>query len=67
MSWKKGKIQLADGKKYDAEFLMRGQEVRDLKIYTENGLVEELNAQQLAQKLKRSGDEVYPFTFELEE
>lgn len=66
MAWEKGKIKLADGKIYEAEFLMKNGEVWNVKIHTGDGNVEEIDASEFAHKLHRSVDEVYPFSYELD-
>ncbi len=67
MPWKKGKIKLADGSVYKADLLIeRDSEVWNVKIHSQNGIVEEIKADSFASRLEKEPDEVYPFTYELE-
>lgn len=67
MPWKKGKIKLADGTVYPADLLIeKNNEVWNVKIHGTNGMIEEIDADSFASKLKKSPDDVYPFTYELE-
>lgn len=67
MPWKKGKIKLADGSVYPADLLIeKGNEVWNVKIYSNNGIIEEIHADSFASKLKKAPEDVYPFTYEIE-
>ncbi|SCY39589.1 hypothetical protein [Alkaliphilus peptidifermentans] len=67
MPWKQGKIKLADGTTYPAELLIeKGKEVWNVKIQSDRGVVEEIDPDHFANKLKKSPEDVYPFTYELD-
>ncbi len=68
MPWKKGKVKFDDGTIYPAELLVKKDgEVWNMKIFKENNTVEEIDAQEFAQKLNKNVEEVYPFSYEIEE
>jgi hypothetical protein len=67
MPWKKGKIRLNDGTVYDADLLIeKGNEVWNVKIHQGNNVVEEIDADNFSAKLNKSPEDVYPFTYNLE-
>ncbi|SES95770.1 hypothetical protein SAMN05660297_01005 [Natronincola peptidivorans] len=68
MPWKHGKITLADGTIYPAEFLVEnGKEIWNVKIHKGNNVVEEIDADYFASKLNKEPDDVYPFSYELDQ
>ncbi len=68
MPWKKGKIKFDDGSTYAAELLVNSNgQVYNSRIYNDEGFVEEVDAQAFANKLGKSVESVYPYTFETEE
>ncbi|MCC5909444.1 MAG: hypothetical protein JJT76_03275 [Clostridiaceae bacterium] len=67
MPWKHGEITLADGTKYPAEFLVEnGKDIWNVKIHKGNNVVEEIDAEIFSNKLDKSPDEVYPFSYKLD-
>ncbi|MCT4595523.1 MAG: hypothetical protein N4A57_14840 [Anaeromicrobium sp.] len=66
MSWKRGNVTLDDGTVYPAELLIRDGEVWNVRIFKEDNVVEEIDAEAFANKLGKKADDVYPFTYELE-
>lgn len=68
MPWKKGKVKLDDGSEYQAEMLVREDgQVWNVRIHKEDGVIEEIDAQAFASKLGKSVDDVYPYSYELQE
>ncbi|AOY75228.1 hypothetical protein [Clostridium formicaceticum] len=67
MPWKQGKIKLADGTVYPAELLVEnGKEIWNVKIHKGNNVVEEIDADSFAHKLNKNPEDVYPFSYELD-
>jgi len=67
MPWKKGKVRLADGSIYNADLLIEnGDEVWNMKLHGDQGTVEEIVADSFASKLNKTPEQVYPFTYQLE-
>ncbi|MCY6371846.1 hypothetical protein [Clostridium ganghwense] len=68
MVWKKGRIKFDDGSEYPAELLVKSNgQVWNAKIYKDNGVVEEVDVENFAKKLDKTVDEVYPYTYELDD
>ncbi|MCG8482084.1 MAG: hypothetical protein MJA31_02140 [Clostridia bacterium] len=68
MPWRSGKVKFDDGTVYPAEFLMNDSgEVWNVKVFKDNNVVEEIDASKFANELGKSPEDVYPFTYELEE
>ena len=68
MTWKKGKVKFDDGTVYTADLLLKDNgEVWNMKVHTESGVIEEIDTQSFAMKLKKDVKSIYPFTYELEE
>lgn len=68
MPWKNGKIKLDDGTVYPAELLVKEDgQVWNIKVHKGNNVVEEIDAQGFANKLGKSAESVYPFTYELDD
>ncbi|MGF7059613.1 hypothetical protein [Brassicibacter mesophilus] len=68
MPWKKGKVRFDDGSTYNADLLVKDDgQVWNMKVYKDGGTVEEIDAQSFANRLGKSADTVYPFTYEIEE
>ncbi|MBM7614987.1 hypothetical protein [Alkaliphilus hydrothermalis] len=67
MPWKKGKVRLADGSVYHADLLIEnGDEVWNMKLHSDHGTVEEIVAESFASKLNKTSEQVYPFTYQLD-
>lgn len=68
MPWKKGKIKFDDGSVYPAELLIKSDgQVWNARILKDGKVVEEIDATGFAEKLNKSTESVYPYSFELEE
>lgn len=68
MPWKKGKVRFDDGTVYPADLLVNENgEVWNMKVYKDGGIIEEINAQEFASKLGKTAEDVYPFTYEIED
>lgn len=68
MPWKKGKVKFDDGSVYPAELLVKDNgEVWNMKVFKDGGVVEEIDAQSFANRLDKSPESVYPFTYQIEE
>ncbi|AOT69122.1 hypothetical protein [Geosporobacter ferrireducens] len=68
MPWKRGKIKFDDGSVYPAELLVKEDgEVWNVKVLKDNKVIEEIDAQHFANKLKKDVSSVYPFTYEITE
>ena len=68
MPWKRGRIKLDDGSSYPAEMLVKDNgEVWNVKIQKGSESVLEIDANRFASMLDKSVEEVYPFTYEVEE
>lgn len=66
MPWKHGKIKFDDGSEYPADFLIEGKnEVWNVKVFKDDGVIEEIDAENFASKLNKTPEQVYPFTYEL--
>ncbi|WP_425449001.1 hypothetical protein [Dethiothermospora halolimnae] len=67
MPWKKGKVTFDDGSTYNADLLVKDNgEVWNMKVYKDDGVVEELDAREFASRLGKSAESVYPFTYTIE-
>lgn len=68
MPWKKGKVKFDDGTSYPAELLVKSDgQVWNMRVFKENGVIEEIDAQSFASKLGKNPESVYPYTYEIEE
>lgn len=68
MTWKKGKIEFDDGTVYPADLLVREDgQVWNVRVHKDNGTIEEIDADKFAEKLGKSVDEVYPYTYKIED
>ncbi len=68
MPWKKGTVKFDDGTTYPAELLVKDDgNVWNMKIHKGDGVVEEIDAQHFANKLGKTAEEVYPFTYDINE
>ena len=68
MPWKTGKIKLDDGTIYPAELLVKDNgEVWNIKVHKGNNVVEEIDAESFASRLGKNSDQVYPFTYEIDD
>ncbi len=68
MPWKKGKVKFDDGTSYPAELLVKSDgQVWNMKVFKENGVIEEIDAENFANKLGKDPETVYPYTYEIEE
>ncbi|WP_066504747.1 hypothetical protein [Abyssisolibacter fermentans] len=68
MPWKKGSVTFDDGTTYPADLLVKDDgEVWNMKVYKDGNTVEEIDAQAFASKLNKNPEQVYPFTYKIEE
>ncbi len=68
MEWKKGNITFDDGSCYPGEILLSDDgEIWNTRIYKDNHVVEEIDADRFADTLGKSVAEVYPYTCEIKE
>lgn len=68
MSWKKGRIQFDDGSQYLAELLVKSDgQIWNARIYKDNGVIEEVDVENFARKLNKTVDEVYPYTYKIDD
>lgn len=68
MSWKKGRIQFDDGSEYPADLLVKSDgQVWNARIYKDNGVIEEVDVENFAIKLNKTVDEVYPYTYKIDD
>lgn len=75
MQWKKGKIRFDDGSTYAAELLVNSDgEVWNTRVFKNDatvqgndGIIEEIDIQKFAHSLNKSVEDVYPYTYEIED
>lgn len=75
MPWKKGKIRFDDGSCYPAELLVNSDgEVWNARVFKNDatqqgndGVIEEIDIQKFAHSLNKSIEDVYPYTYEIED
>ena len=68
MTWKKGKIRFDDGSTYAAELLVNSDgEVWNARVFKDDETIEEIDIQKFAHKLNKSIEDVYPYTYEVED
>jgi len=75
MPWKKGKIRFDDGSTYSAELLINSDgEVWNARVFKNDatkqgndGIIEEIDVEKFAHSLNKSVEDVYPYTYEIEE
>lgn len=68
MPWKKGKIRFDDGSTYPAELLVNSDgEVWNAKVFKNDAIIEEIDIQKFAHNLNKSIEDVYPYTYEIED
>lgn len=68
MPWKKGKIKFDDGSVYPAELLVKSDgQVWNTRILKDGKIVEEIDANHFANKLDKSAEDVYPYSYEIDE
>ncbi len=67
MTWKKGKVTFDDGSKYEADLLIKNGEVWNMKVHKDGKIVEEIDVNSFSQKLGKTPQSVYPFTYQIEE
>ncbi len=68
MPWKKGKIKLDDGSVYPAELLVKSDgQVWNAKILKDGKIVQEVDADHFAKRLDKSAENVYPYSYEIDE
>lgn len=68
MPWKKGKVKFDDGSVYPAELLVKSDgQVWNARILKDGKVVEEIDASSFAERLNKSTENVYPYSFELDE
>lgn len=68
MPWKKGKVTFDDGSSYDAELLVKEDgQVWNVRVFKEDGVVEEIDTDKFARSLNKNVADVYPYTYEIED
>lgn len=68
MPWKKGKIKLDDGTVHPAELLVKENgQVWNARILKDGKTFEEIDVNKFANTLDKSVEDVYPYTYELDE
>ena len=67
MTWKKGKVKFDDGSEYEADLLIKDGEVWNMKVHKGDEIIEEIDASSFSQKLGKTPQSVYPFTYKVEE
>lgn len=68
MPWKKGKIRFDDGSTYPAELLVNSDgEVWNARVFKNDATIEEINIQKFANSLNKSIENIYPYTYEIED
>ena len=68
MPWKKGKIRFDDGSSYPAELLINSDgEVWNARVFKNDATIEEIDIQKFAHSLNKSIEDVYPYTYEIED
>ena len=68
MPWKKGKIRFDDGTTYPAELLVNSDgEVWNAKVFKNDTTIEEIDTEKFAHSLNKSVEDVYPYTYEIDD
>ncbi|WDV47249.1 hypothetical protein PV797_05965 [Clostridiaceae bacterium M8S5] len=68
MPWKKGSVTFDDGSTYKADLLVKEDgEVWNMKVYKDGNTVEEIDAKAFANKLDKTAEDVYPFTYKIDD
>ena len=75
MPWKKGKIRFDDDSTYPAELLVNSDgEVWNVRVFKHDataqgndGIIEEVDIQKFAHSLNKSVEDVYPYTYEIDD
>lgn len=68
MPWKKGKIRFDDGSTYAAELLVNCDgKVWNARVYKNDVTIEEIDIQKFSQSLNKPVEDIYPYTYEIEE
>ena len=68
MPWKKGKIRFDDGSTYPAELLVNSDgEVWNARVLKNDATIEEIDIQKFANSLNKAVEDVYPYTYEIED
>jgi len=68
MPWKKGKIRFDDGSCYPAELLVNSDgEVWNAKVIKDDATIEEIDIQKFSHSLNKSIQDIYPYTYEIED
>jgi hypothetical protein len=68
MPWKKGTIRFDDGSSYPAELLVNSDgEVWNARVFKETNTIEEIDIEKFAHSLNKSIEDIYPYTYELED
>lgn len=68
MDWKKGTITFDNGTKCAAEFLVKPDgQIWNARIKKDGKTVEEIDVSKFANKLNMKVDDIYPYTFEIDE
>lgn len=68
MPWKKGKIRFDDGSTYAAELLLNSDgEVWNSRVFKDNDTIEEIDINKFANNLNKTIEEVYPYTYEIDD
>ncbi|MCB2289770.1 hypothetical protein LGK97_08325 [Clostridium sp. CS001] len=68
MPWKKGKIRFDDGSTYNAELLVNSDgEVWNARVFKNDATIEEIDIQKFAHGLNKPIEDVYPYTYEIDD
>lgn len=68
MPWKKGKIHFDDGSTYVAELLVNSDgEVWNARVFKNDNIIEEIDIKKFANNLNKSIEDVYPYTYEIDD
>ncbi|MBU3114131.1 hypothetical protein [Clostridium lacusfryxellense] len=68
MQWKKGEIKFDDGSTYPAELLVNSDgDVWNARVYKDNSTIEEIDTKKFANSLNKSVEDVYPYTYKIED
>jgi hypothetical protein len=68
MPWKKGKIRFDDGSTYAAELLVNSDgDVWNARVLKSDTTIEEIDVLKFASSLNKSVEDIYPYTYEIED
>lgn len=69
MAWKTGKVIFDDGSTYPAQMLLSEDgQIWNVRIRSKDGkIIEEIDPHSFASKFDKRPDDVYPYTFKIED